>query len=472
MGSESLLSQVTRALEQALTSDSPETDDELHAYIKDTFGFHIPRKAICEGHCAPFDFVADLYFERVDSALALANRSGGKTLDVATLNVLDAAFKGASVANVAGSKQQAKRCYDYSKKFWYRDRQLEVKLEKPPLMSETRLLNGATYEILAGSATSVRSPHVPKLRMDEIEEMKEEVFTGALSIPISQEGVSSQVSMTSTRHKAHGKMQLMLDEADERGFTVYKWCVFETMAPCREDCKTCPIQPDCGGRARESDGYRSYADTLQQFRLHDRDTWVSEWLCKKPAKHLRVYYDFDADIHVVSEAPEELELWGCIDWGYENPFVFVKFGVAPNDDKYAIESQYRNHRTDADLADEMRSLYPEIRDVCADPSNPGGIEEFKRRGFKVHSRSSEVAQGIKLVRKDLKPPEGRPKLYFVRGATRNLINEFESYENKPGTDDPKKEFDHGPDAIRYWYAVNRMKRLATGKTLRQKGSRY
>jgi hypothetical protein len=304
--------------------------------------------------------------------------------------------------------------------------------------------------------------------MDEIEEMKEEVFTGALSIPISQEGILSQVTMTSTRHKAHGYMQMMLDESVERDFTTYKWCVLEVMQPCREDCKACPIQPDCEGRAKKSDGFRTYADTLQQFRLHDRDTWISEWLCKKPAKHKRIYYEFDADIHVIDQAPDKLELWGCVDWGYDNPFVFVKLGVASNDDKYALESQYRRHLTDSKLAREMRGLYPDITDVVADPSNPGGIDEFKAVGFKVHSRESKVMDGIRLVRKDLKPPEGRPKLYFIRGRTRELINDFESYEHKEGTDEPKKENDHGPDAVRYWYANNRLKKLGTGGTTKKR----
>ena len=477
-------------IRQGLTekwSDGPQTNDELHEYISETFGFNIPRKAVCRGHQGPFDFVADAYFERVSSALVLACRTGGKTLNIAALNVLDAGFKGTSVANVAGSKLQAKRCYDYSKGFWERDPILEAKLEKEPLMSETRLKGGVTYEILAGSTKSVRSPHVPRLRMDEIEEMDDAVFNGALSIPTSQGGVPAQVVMASTRHKAHGKMQKMLDEAEEKGFRVYQWCVWETMQACEHDCRACPMRRDCvgcgeddppcnkcpleetcEGRARNADGYRTYEDVLQQFMLHDRDTWESEHLCSRPSKHLLVYPAFDQAVHLVDDVPPGLDPWGCVDWGFENPFVFLSVGVAGNEKKYVLEENYRRHMTDAELASEMWEKYGgKIRNVACDPSNPGGIKEFKKVGFRVLARASKVKDGISEIRKDLKPNTGSPRLYFVRGKTRELTAEMESYQNRPGSDEPKKEDDHGPDAIRYLYAVNVKGRKAMASTAKR-----
>src|ERR1017187_7206076 len=48
----------------ARTSRAPETDDELHAWIIRETGYDIPRVAVCVDHCAPFDFIADAYFER------------------------------------------------------------------------------------------------------------------------------------------------------------------------------------------------------------------------------------------------------------------------------------------------------------------------------------------------------------------------------------------------------------------------
>lgn len=450
-----------QALEQALTDATrvSQTDDELHAYIKDTLGINIPRVACCPGHNAPFDFVVDAYFERVANLLVHACRSGGKTMSTAALNVLDAGFHNASVVTVAASRFQAKRGYDYSKGFWFKDAALEAKLAGEPLMSETRLKSGAKYEILAASSKSVRSPHAPKLRLDEIDEMAPDVFKGALSIPKSQPGIMSQVLMTSTWHKAAGQMQMMLDEADERGFKVYTWCIWETMERCERGCKTCPMAPDCEGRARNADGYRPYEEILQQFLVHDRETWESEHLCKVPSKKKRVYAQFDRNIHVIeeSEVPEGLTLYGCVDWGYDNPFAFALLGVSSADVKYVLEENYERHQTDAELAAMMWERYGgKVEGVYCDPSAPGSIRVFKQAGFKMRApKGFKVSDGISAIRRDLKPNDGPPRLYFVRGKTPNMVKEFEGYENRPGTDEPKKENDHGPDAIRYWYTYNR-----------------
>jgi hypothetical protein len=445
-GSDSLLSLVHRALTEKWV-EGPQID-ELHKYIWETLGINIPRVACCPGHQAPFDFVVDAYFEKVANQLVHACRSGGKTKDTAVLNVLDAGFHNASVVTVAGSKFQAKQGYEYSKDLWFMDPALKGKLLGEPLMSETRLKSGAKYEILAASPKSVRSPHVPKLRMDEIEEMAPEVFKGALSIPASKPGISTQVLMTSTWHKAVGPMQTMLDEAEARGFKVYTWCVWETMQRCERDCSTCPMEPDCQGKAKKADGYRPYEEILQQFLIHDRDTWESEHLCLVPSKKKRVYAQFDRAVHLIDadQVPEGLKLWGCIDWGYDNPFVFAVLGLAGDDRKFILEENYERHQTDDELAALMWERYGgKITDVCCDPSSPGGAKSFRKVGFRVHRNASRVKDGIDEIRKDLKPAKGPPRLYFVKGQTTRLVQDFEGYENREGTDEPKKTqgYDHG-----------------------------
>ena len=457
-----MLSLVHRALTDKWSPgwhDGPKNDKELHAYIKDTLGIDVPRVACCPGHSAPFEFVSDAYFERAANQLVHACRSGGKTMDTAALDVLDAAFHDASIVKVAGSKLQAKRGYDYSKTFWFRDEALQSKLAAEPLMSETRLISGAKYEILAASPKAVRGTHAAKLRMDEIDEMAADIFTGALSIPKSQPGVISQVLMTSTWHKAVGQMQMMLDEAEDKAFKVYTWCIWETMERCELDCSECPMFQDCQGKAKKADGYRPYEEILQQFNIHDRDTWESEHLCLVPSKKKRVYAQFDRSVHLIEPeaVPEGLALWGCIDWGYDNPFVFAVLGLAGDDRKFVLEESYERHLTDAELAAIMWERYGDrVKDVCVDPSNPGGIKEFKKVGFRVHRRPSRVKDGIDEIRKDLKPNAGPPRLYFVKGQTPQIVKDFEGYENRPGTDEPKKpqEHDHGPDAVRYWYGNN------------------
>jgi hypothetical protein len=68
-----------KQLEARLQESGPQDDDELHDWLKFELGIDIPRVAVCEDHNAPFDLLADLYFERIEAALGVANRGGAKT---------------------------------------------------------------------------------------------------------------------------------------------------------------------------------------------------------------------------------------------------------------------------------------------------------------------------------------------------------------------------------------------------------
>lgn len=56
----------------------PTTDDELWLWIKEETGYEIPRIAVCEDHCAPFDYVSDYYFERENALLVIGGRESAK----------------------------------------------------------------------------------------------------------------------------------------------------------------------------------------------------------------------------------------------------------------------------------------------------------------------------------------------------------------------------------------------------------
>ena len=80
-------------LEERLSEEGPTNDEELHEWLKFELKIDIPKVAVCDGHDAPFQFLADLYFERIDAALGVANRGGAKTFLVAVLHWLNSRFK-------------------------------------------------------------------------------------------------------------------------------------------------------------------------------------------------------------------------------------------------------------------------------------------------------------------------------------------------------------------------------------------
>src|SRR5438876_3082959 len=99
---------------QGKNADKPLTEDELHEWIFRNTGLWIPRIAVCPDHDAPFDFVADLFFDRVQSAIVVANRGGGKTQDAALWQFLNMRFiPEVACISVGAQEIQAKRAYSY-----------------------------------------------------------------------------------------------------------------------------------------------------------------------------------------------------------------------------------------------------------------------------------------------------------------------------------------------------------------------
>lgn len=71
----------------------PSTDDELDEFIRAAYGVRLPRKIVTEGHKTQFNFIADLFFDRVQNALGFAARTGGKCLALDTLVLCDDGFR-------------------------------------------------------------------------------------------------------------------------------------------------------------------------------------------------------------------------------------------------------------------------------------------------------------------------------------------------------------------------------------------
>jgi uncharacterized Zn ribbon protein len=80
----------------------PTTDDELWVHIREEYGDEVPRVAVCKDHCAPFDFMADYYFERATALLVMAARETGKTRGVSIINCVIAETKNGVEICVAG----------------------------------------------------------------------------------------------------------------------------------------------------------------------------------------------------------------------------------------------------------------------------------------------------------------------------------------------------------------------------------
>jgi len=472
----------------------PATDDELHEFILAAYGVSIPRKTITPGHRSPFEFMADLFFERVKNAIGFANRNGGKTLNVAILNHLDMLFKpGCEICSAGAVKDQAIKCYRYFRGFlklpWFtrlNDRYKEIigrpfcYPERDSLQSLTEFANGARLEVITGSEKGLQGPHPHKSRIDEVDSMEWQTLTFGLSMARSEEGIRGQNVFTSTRRYMDGAMQKLLDTAKEKGIEVYSWDVWESIQRCSRRCKNdpehgdCPIFTYCKGRSHSCAGFYLTDDFIDKVRLLDRRAFETEWENKRPLQHRLVYHMLD-DRHLMT--PDKLrQMTGMtspsstwqrvcgLDFGSSpgHPFVYLKFFEIPNAHCWLLYHEYvAEQRLIRDHALAIKSspwYYPGER-IFADHDAQDRME-LEVHGVKTLPAikgAGSVNMGVDLICSMLsgRPPQELPELYIWHDCVHTL-REWGSLYAWPVRPDgrvdrsgnPCKEHDHTSDAAR------------------------
>jgi hypothetical protein len=221
----------------------PHDDDELWWTVFALFGYRIPRVSVCPGHTAPFTAFADAYFARYPSMVWKASRGlGGKSRTLAVLGLTEAVLLSVEVTVLGGSFAQSKNVHDATKEAWdwhaaprhliERSNQYDTILHK----TSPGALKGGHLRTLTASQTSVRGPHPPRLRMDEIDEMDQNILDAALGQPMEQVGVNgfvipTQTVMSSTHQYPDKAMSEMIKRARAAGHPVYEWCYRETSNP-------------------------------------------------------------------------------------------------------------------------------------------------------------------------------------------------------------------------------------------------
>lgn len=286
----------------------PATDDELHTAIEAYTGVRVPDRAVCDGHVSPFRALADAYFARSRLILWKASRGfGGKSVLLAILSMLEATTLGASVSLLGGSGEQSQRVHGYMtgedpnmpETFWGAPGAPRYLLASDPTKRETRLTNGGLIKVLMASSRSVRGPHPQRLRLDEADEIEQDVLDAALGqamsvyrddLPDVWNGeLVAQTVVSSTHQYADGTMTEMLRRSREVGWPVYEWCFRETSA-----------QP--GGWLAASEVEAKRLEVPQSM-------WATEYELLEPAPETRAIQPgavadmFDASLGEVQDEP-------------------------------------------------------------------------------------------------------------------------------------------------------------------------
>jgi len=279
-------------LSRRLRLKRPKTKNHLRDYIKFFIGVDVPNKVLTEGHSSPMDYVwhsfnSDFLKEKKANAdcVVWANRGGSKTETAAILNCLDCIFKPAiQIRILSGSGYQAGRMYEYFQNFVHLHfEDLVADVRSSPAL-RTTFKNKATVEVLVQSETSVRGQHVHKLRCDEVELFKSEVFNAAQYTTMSSDKYTSALEVISTMHKPYGLMKKLIEKAQSKNQPVFKWNIWDVVEKCRKSCENCPLESACEKKAKKGQGYYRMDDVITQLGRTNMASFNLEMLCSEGAK--------------------------------------------------------------------------------------------------------------------------------------------------------------------------------------------
>ncbi len=394
---------------------TPRTPDELHAWIERELHLTLVRRALIEGHHAPFEYVVHSFFEGLGAlprdehadatsdpqaappvregahdCIVWANRGGGKTFLGAVATLLDLLFKpGIEIRILGGSMEQSRRMHAHLRRLLDPRRNERIAAEVSGKITERRIVlrNGSEVELLAQSQASVRGTRVQKLRCDEVELFDREVWEAAQLTTRSKRcgefEVRGTIECLSTMHLPHGLMHELLGQVAEGRRVLFKWGVVDALGVCGAEraCRAgevraeeaggasdCPLLPECAGKAKAPErvvGHITIDDAIRMKSRVSLRTWQAEMLCLRPRRTDSVLPEFDVREHVFAhDAPvgsEGVRWVGGMDFGFRNATVILWACVDAEDVLWVMDERHEQEKLLGDHIDALLQGRPRER---------------------------------------------------------------------------------------------------------------
>jgi hypothetical protein len=452
----------------------------------------IASKAVCPGHTSPWEIFRTIFGKRPSLALVLGGRGTGKSyLSALDTHLTSLKCPGHGTRILGGSRSQSEQIYRALQEFagqWPEGKE-EDGVEKLT-RAEATYVNGSEVAVLACSPTCVRGPHVPTLKLDEVDEIKEEHFEAAMGMCMNRRGSKASAVMTSTWHRHGGLMSRLVDRALGGEFPLYTMCIFEVLERCPtsrsgkslEKCPDCPLFKYCHEvpegvlpKAKRSNGHYGIDALIQKLRTTSTRTFESDYLCRGPKADGVWFPGFSHDTHVTESAEYDpaLPVHISIDSGVFTGAVFFQITRDHTGDGSSEEVHvFADYLHEGGTAESNAQAILEIaRQRCGgrmdristdsaggsrNPVGPTVIAEYERMGLRRLDRwpVGSVADGLSLVESFVQPAEGPPKL-LVHPRCQPTIRAFQSYRRaKRGgqwqdyPEDPQHPHEELVDSIR------------------------
>lgn len=191
-----------------------------------------------------------------------------------------------------------------------------------------------------------------------------------------------------------------------------------------------------------------------------------------------IYEEYDPRIHLVDrfDIPDDWVRWWSVDFGFINPFVLQWWAEDPDGRLYLYREIYTTKRTvdqHAKIALEQvtkdgKWIEPKPRAIFCDHDAEGRAVLSRELGLSTVAANKKVIDGIQAVERRFRPVEnGKPRIGLMRDSLVETDKELADAKKPTSThqeivgyiwdkgagdklkETPKKENDHGMDAMRY-----------------------
>jgi hypothetical protein len=476
---------------EAIRVTRPVSEAGLWNWIAAFTGIRIARQPVCEGHQPPWQMVSDLFFRRPRIALVLGSRGAGKSfLSALETHMISRWDAGHGTRILGGSREQSLQVYRALRQI-IREGRGPIGSDSDAvatlLRGEARYRNGSEVSILSASSTSVRGPHVPSVKLDEVDEIDAECREAAMGMCMRRGTMPGSVVMTSTWHRLGGPMSRLIEQAQDGAFPLYTFCAFEVLEHCPEErsgpglerCGECPLMAYChdvrdGGppKAKRGDGHYAIDSLIQKVQATSRRTFEADYLCRGPKADGLWFPGFETARHVAESAEYDptLPVHLAIDSGVFTGAVFFQLGrsVGAVEDvrvfaDYLAEGLSAEANARAILEVARTRCNGRVDLISTDPAggarNPVGptvIAEYERVGLRPLRRwpTGSVADGLALIESFVQPADGPARL-TLHPRCRDTIRAFVSYRRarragqwQDHPEDPQHPHEDLIDAVR------------------------
>jgi hypothetical protein len=469
-------------------SENRESRRRKLARVAELFGVRVASECVCTGHSAPMDFVESWCYDRPTLSVVLGPRGGVKSFLAGFATIWDSATLPRHGTRIlGGSLAQSEQVYDAIASF----ASTEVGSSVVSRLTKTRgrFVNGSDVSILAASSRSVRGPHVPSLRLDEVDEIDPDIREASLGMCMARHGQSASITMTSTWHRIGGPMSNLMDRGRAGEFPTFTFCAFEVLERCPdhrsgeqlERCPECPLMKWCHeGRdehpsglpkAKRSSGHYAIDSLIQKVRAVSLRIFEADYLCRGPKADGLWFTRFLESTHVTDRAEFDpgLPCYLAVDIGVFTGAVFFQVHSTEGVPTVRVFADYLSEGDSAET--NARALIAMALTLCrgtiarayADPAgkarnpvaNESVLDIYARSGLPVEPWPLRgVLEGLETLESLISPADGVARL-LVHPRCQTLIRAFRAYRRarranqwSERPEDPQHPHEDVMDALR------------------------